>query len=327
MPRWTQLRFIVYLVILIGIFIVPTLVRDPYYLHILIMIGINCMFALSWRLIMRAGQLSFGHAAFIGIGAYACALAATRLGLPFWLALPLAGVAAAIIALPFGSAILRLRGMYFAICTWAFAEIMATVYLVAKEPFQGADGIALPTPAIGSIAFVTRTPYYYLTFVLLLITVAVLYRMDRSRLGMRINAMREADILAESVGINLMRYKTLAFTIACFFAGMAGGLYAYYLSFIAPYTFGVHLSIDCLVYAMVGGLGNIYGPLIGATLLTFIPTLLHATGFFKTMIFGAILVIVVIFLPDGLISLPQKFSSMRARLRGKEVGEENAPAT
>ena len=310
--------------IIIIVLILPILIRDPYYLDIMIMVAFNSILALTWRTIMRIGQLSFGHAAFIGIGAYTSALIVMKLGVSFWLALPISGIVSAVISLLIAFTTLRLKGMFFAITTWAFSEIMRSAYLIFKNPFGGATGLyGIPAPyqvnfyGLPLFSFDNKGAYCYLAFFLVLVTIFVLLRIENSRMGMLFDAIRVDDNLAESIGINLMRYKCIAFAIACFFAGIAGSFYAHYISFISPYSFELPLSVDAIVFSMVGGLASIIGPLVGACVLTIVSSLLHAAGFFKMIIFSIFLVSVVLFLPDGMISLPQRIKVLVARISRK----------
>jgi branched-chain amino acid transport system permease protein len=140
---------------------------------------------------------------------------------------------------------------------------------------------------------------------------------ENSRIGMRLDAIRVDDALAESLGISLMGYKCLSFALACFFAGIAGSFYAHYISFISPYSFELILSVDAIVFAMVGGLGSIIGPLLGASVLTVLSNFLHAAGFFKMILFSVFLVLVVLFVPDGMISIPRRTGELVARISNK----------
>lgn len=321
-----NVKTVSFFTLIIMMIVLPILIKDPYYVDIMIMVAFNSILALTWRTIMRIGQLSFGHAAFIGIGAYTSALIVMKLGLSFWLALPLSGLVSAAISLPIGFTTLRLKGMFFAITTWAFNEIMRSAYLILKNPFGGANGLyGIPSPnhiyfpGLLLVGFDNKEAYCYLAFFLVLVTILVLLRIEKSRIGMIFNAIRVDDNLAESVGINLMSHKCLAFAIACFFAGIAGCFYAHYISYISPYSFELSLSVDAIVFAMVGGLASITGSLIGAGVLTVLSNLLHAAGFFKMIIFSIFLVSVVLFLPDGMISLPQRMKILIARISKKGV--------
>jgi branched-chain amino acid transport system permease protein len=306
-------KWFIFFCILIALFILPLLIRDPFYVDIMIMVTLNCMIALTWRVIMRLGQFSFGHAAFVGIGAYASALMVTKLGISFWISLPLSGLITAFISLMIGFPTLRLKGMFFAMTTWSFNEITRAIYIIFKKPFGGMTGLygipapnSIHFPGLFEVRFDSKTEFCYLAFVLFLITFLVLYRIEKSRIGMKFDAIRVDDDLAESVGINLMKHKCLAFAIACFFAGVAGSFYAHYFSFISPNSFETALSVNAIVYGMVGGLGSIFGPLLGASILTVIPIFLHAAGFFKIIIYGVFLIAIILFLPEGLISLPER---------------------
>jgi len=306
---------------IIVMILLPLFIRDAYYLDILIMVAFNSILAVTWRTIMRIGQLSFGHAAFIGIGAYASTLIVMRLGVSFWLALPLAGLVTAAVSLLIGFPTLRLKGMFFAITTWAFNEIMRSAYLILKNPFGGATGLyGIPSPnpihlpGLPPITFESKESYYYLALFLVVVTVLVLKRIENSRTGMIFDAIRLDDSLAESVGISTMNYKCFAFAIATFFAGVAGSFYAAYISVISPYSFELILSVDAIVFAIVGGMSSIFGSLIGAGVLTILSNLLHAAGFFKMIIFSIFLVSVVVFLPDGMISLPRRIILLVARI-------------
>jgi branched-chain amino acid transport system permease protein len=307
------------LLIIFGIFVIvlPLIFDDPYYLDIMIMAAFHSMLALTWRTIMRIGQLSFGHAAFIGIGAYSSALLVMKLNISFWLALPLSGLITAAISFLVGMPTLRLVGMFFAITTWAFNEIMRSVYLIFKNPFNGSTGLyGIPSPNEIDLPFLTtidfngKTSFYYLAIILISVLILVLIRIEHSRIGMRFDAIRGDDSLAESLGINLMAYKCVAFAIASFFAGVAGSFYAHYIGFISPYSFELSMSVDAIVFAMVGGLASLIGPVLGATVLTVISSFLHAAGFFKMILFSVFLVLIILFLPDGMISFPNRIGSL-----------------
>jgi len=308
--------------------ILPILIRDPYHVDIMIMISFYGILALTWRAIMRIGQLSFGHAAFIGIGAYASALMVMKLGMSFWLALPLSGVASAAISLLIGVPTLRLKGMFFAITTWAFNEVMRSVYLIFKTPFGGANGLyAIPSPShvyfpgLPPVSFDNKGGYCYLAFFLLLVTVLVLRRIENSRIGLVLNAIRLDDSLAESIGVNLMSHKCFTFAIGSFFAGVAGSFYAHYISYISPYSFDLTLSVNAIVFCMVGGLSSINGPLIGVSVLTVLSSLLNAAGFYKMIIFSIFLVSAILVLPDGMISLPRRVTIFIDEIRN--TGQRN----
>lgn len=302
-------------VLLILLLTLPLFVKDPYTLHILIITIMNVILAVSIRLILTVGEMSIAHAAFMAIGGYTSALLVTRLGLSFWLTLLLGGIMATIIAILIGYITLRLKGFYFSLVTLAFAEIVLIVITRWDSLLGGYAGISdipPPNPVFG-IEFTSKVPYYYLILLLGIVTIAIMYRIDKSWLGRIFNSIRQSALLSESMGINIMRYKVLAFAIGCFFAGIVGAFQAHYYTVLAPAFFTLWESIYCLIYAQVGGVANIAGPAVGAIFLTIIPEFLRAANEFQPLIFGAILIVVILFLPGGLITIPGKIRSLAAK--------------
>lgn len=300
-----------FLFIFLAIF--PFITQDPYILNILITTGIWTIAAWGVRLIMSTGQLTLGHAAYMAIGAYASALLVMKGGLSFWIAFPLAGLISALIALLIGYPTLRIKGVYFSIITFAFAEIIRLIIIHWPSLLGGYGGltnIPAPQPFL-NIRFTSRLPYYYLLLALALITYAVMVRIDQSRLGKIFSAIHESDSLAESIGINIMKYKIIAFCIGCFFAGLSGSFYAHYFNFTSPEFFTIWQSIYCLIFVIVGGAGHVFGPLLGSFFLTLIPEILRVTREYEPVIYALILILIMFLLPGGLISLP-------GRLKGKK---------
>jgi branched-chain amino acid transport system permease protein len=299
------------------LFLVPLFVTSNFYLHMLIMTAVNIIMATSLWLILRSGQLSIGHAAFMAIGAYTSALLTMRAGLPFPLAMPLAGVMAAVIAVLVGYPSLRLKGLFFALVTFAFAEIVRIVFKsFGGDLFGGASGIsAIPHPSFFGIELASRTSYYYLALPLMLLTILVIYRIDKSRIGMNLVAISQADALAESLGINIMKYKVVAFVIGSFFAGVAGSFFAHYLRHISPESFTFWFSVYALIYVVVGGLGSIAGPIVGACTLSVFSESFRTFGDYEPIVFGVALILVVMFLREGVVSLPQR-ASLLVRILG-----------
>lgn len=299
------------LFIIIAVF--PFFTQDPYVLNILITTGIWTVAAWGVRLIMSTGQLTLGHAAYMAIGAYASALLVMRVGLSFWIAFPLAGIISALVALLIGYPTLRIKGVYFSIITFAFAEIIRLIIIHWPSLLGGYGGLAnIPAPhPFMTIRFTSRLPYYYLLLALVLVTYLVMVRIDQSRLGKIFSSIHESDTLAESIGINIMKYKIIAFCIGCFFAGLSGSFYAHYFNFTSPEFFTIWQSIYCLIFVLVGGAGSVFGPLLGSFFLTLIPEILRVAKEFEPVIYAIILILIMFLLPGGLISLP-------ARLQGKK---------
>jgi branched-chain amino acid transport system permease protein len=302
--------------LVIALLLLPLFVRNNFHLHVLIMTAVYVIMATSLWLILRSGQLSIGHAAFQAIGAYAAALLVMRVDLPFWLALPLAGLVAAIVAVIIGYPSLRLKGLFFALVTFAFAEILrVALNSFGKGIFGGASGISgIPHPDFFGIELTTKTSYYYLALGLMLVTVFVLYRIYKSRIGMTLVAISSADALAESLGVNTMRHKVFAFAVCSFFAGVAGAFYATYIRHVSPESFTFWHSVYALVYVVVGGQGTILGPMVGACALSAFSEGFRTFGDYQPIVYGTALVVVVLFLPAGLISLPSRLRSLATSL-------------
>lgn len=302
---------VVCLVALVVIF--PLVVRSPFYQHVIISIALSVILGTTLLFIFNTGQLSMAHAAFLAIGAYSSAILVTRFGINFWLALPLAGVTAGIVAAIVGAPILRLRGVYFILMTFAFGEAIRLFFAHAFTGiFGGATGIwDIPAPKFLTVDFMTsRIAFYYLAVAIMLITVLVLYRLNRSRVGLIFRSIREADIVSQHAGINIMLYKVLAFSIACFFVGLAGSFYAHYNFVLVPEDFPFERSLNVVIYMVVGGTGSLAGPVVGASILTVVFESLATFPYHRAIIFGVILIIVIMFLREGLVGLPRSASQL-----------------
>lgn len=296
----------------------PFIFNDPYYQHLLILICTWSILALGFLLILSVGQFTIGHAGFMAIGAYASALLTTKVGVSFWFALPLAAVIAAIFGAVMGWVMLRARMGAFLLLTLCFAEVVRLTIVYWPSLLGGRAGFPnIPRPdAIFGMAFDSKFPYYYLILFLLAVMVFVIYRMDRSKFGLIFKSIAQNPPLAQSVGVHLMRYKILAFTVACFFAGAAGSFYAHYLTFLSPEYFTVWKSLIVQMYAIIGGIGfMVAGPIAGAVFLVVLPELLRATETFSFILYGAVFILVIFFIPGGLLSLPQQVGVWRQALR------------
>lgn len=300
--RTNLIKRTVIAVIILILCLVPFITHNTYYIHILIMILIGVILALSLRLVMNVGEVSFCHGAMMAIGAYASAILSTKIGISFWLCLPLAAIVAAIIGLLLGVLVLRLKGVYFFLITFAFGEAVLLIMKLWRGLTGGPQGIySIKQPEMIS----APSAYYYLALGLGILTLFVMYRFDTSAYGRCFKAIRENEDLAGSTGMNTMAYKVIAFTTACFFAGLAGSYYAHYIRSIAPYVFDFHRSLEIIVYTVVGGAGSILGPLIGPAILGTLSEVFHAFESFSLLAFGLLLVITVLIVPGGIVDLPQ----------------------
>ncbi|MGA9755712.1 MAG: branched-chain amino acid ABC transporter permease [Desulfobaccales bacterium] len=273
-----------------------------YVLHLGILAGIYIILALSLNLIIGyAGQVSLGHAAFYGIGAYASALVSLHWHFPFPGAALAAMLVAGLCGFALGLPTLRLKEDYLAIVTLGFGVIVDLVFL-NLEITGGPDGLpGIPSPSFLGINF--REPWHYLILVMvaIILVLGATYRLVDSYHGRALRAIRDHEITAQVMGINTPAYKIVIFTLAAALAGLAGSLYAHYITFINPETFGLHTSILILAMVVLGGMGSIGGSVLGAVILTILPELLRQTHGYQDLIYGGLLVGLLILRPEGIL--------------------------
>ncbi len=266
-------------------------VIDPYYQQVLMLVGIYIIAALGLNLITGlCGQLTFGHAAFLSIGAYTAAILTRDFHLPFILSLVLGGLMAALFGILLGIPVLRLTGDYLGIATLGFGEIVRVAFTNMK----------ITGGAIGLAAIPRASNLINVTFFVILAVAAVVL-LENSRFGRALKAIREDEIAAEAMGINAMWYKIQAFGIGCFLAGISGGFYAHLLQYLNPNDFGFLKSFEILNFVVLGGLGSIPGTIVGTTVLTLAPEFLRFVQEYRMMIYGLLLVLMMIFRPHGLL--------------------------
>ena len=302
----------------------PFMVR-PYLYGVLIGLLINVIVVVSYRLITTTGEWSLGHVVMMGAGGYTSALLVKNLDVSFWLSAPAGGVAAAAVAFLLSFPLFRMKGFYFLIGSFAAGEALRLTWNRFRYPFGGPGGLSsifpplAELPGLGEIDFIEEIPYYFLVLVVMLASLWVMYRLERSRIGLTLHAIHWQDALAEAVGVDTWRYRTLAFVTASFFVGIAGALLAHYLGTINPNQFSLSVMLYVLVWVIVGGSATFAGPIIGVTVLTVIDTALRnvpAVGAHRPAIYGLILILTMLFLPDGLETLPAKARGWLERLRG-----------
>jgi branched-chain amino acid transport system permease protein len=258
------------------------------------------------------------------VGAYTSVLITMKLGLSFWIALPMAGLMTAFVGLGIGYLICRTGGGTFIMLTLAFAEVIRLTIVTETKYLGGTAGIMnIPRPNplnfLGySIGFSSKVPYYYLILFLLLITASFLYRMYNSKMGYVFSAVGQSDNVSQSLGIYLLKYRVLAFTISSFFAGLSGSFYAHYLIYICPENFTVWESLTVEIQAIVGGLSNfIAGPIAGACFLIILAEIFRGLKAWVPVIYGISIIAVIFFLPGGLASLSRIVRARIIRSRGE----------
>ena len=302
------------LALLAGLLVLPQVLSFSQR-EIAVLLVINVLLVVSYRLMTLTGEWSLGHVVLMGVGAYASALFSKRLGVPVPVSMLLGAVTAGVAAAALSFPLFRMKGFYFLIGSFAAGEVIRLIWKYFTFPFGGPKGLKLIPgfPDIGPISFFEPEIYYYLCLVVVAISVFILYRIERSRIGLTFHAIHWQDKLAESVGVDTFRYRMLAFVLASFFAGLAGSLYAHYIGTVNPTRFDVEEMVYVLIWAIVGGTATFYGPIVGVVVLTIInDVILRSLGLdeARPMFYGAILIASVLFLPDGLESLVPKFKRM-----------------
>ncbi|MEW6663969.1 MAG: branched-chain amino acid ABC transporter permease [Thermodesulfobacteriota bacterium] len=293
----------------------PLLIRSSYQMHLLIMTCINIMLGLSFSMLYSIGLMSMAAACFWAVGAYCSALLVMKGGLSFWIALPASGFAAALAGLILGTIMVRVPGVGFLIKTLVLAMVVPEV-VGHFEFFGGWAGIlGIPGPeSIGSLVFVRKTPYYYLGLGILFLNILVFRALYTSRVGRAWSAVRLNPNLAETLGINLYGHRMLVFVISSASAGVAGSFYAHYFQTLEPGMFTAFKAILIQIYSILGGLGfYILGPVVGAAIMTFVPELLRISKEIEPIITGLVLIVLVIFLPGGILSVPDRLRLLRSR--------------
>lgn len=306
--RYLKVSGFIAMVVLLSV--LPWVVRSPYHLHLLIMAGMHIILSMTFVLMFRTGLISLAIAAFWGMGAYASTLLVTRAGLSFWLALPFSGAVTGIIALIVGYLVVRNVGFAFLMLTAVIGMLVVTVFGNIRwlGGYQGIEGIPAPDPVtipfVGTILFDSKPSFYYLMLFLLLFTILAFSSMYKAWTGRAWIAIDLKPELAEAVGVNVFRYRLLAFVIASIVAGYMGSFYAHYIGAVIPEAFDMFTTIYVHVYAILGGLQfPILGPAVGAVIMTLVPEFLRIAEEMEPIITGFIIILLILFLPDGLMSL------------------------
>jgi branched-chain amino acid transport system permease protein len=250
---------------------------------------------------LRIGQLSAAQAAFMGLGAYTSTLLVMRLGLPFLIAFPAAGLLVAAIAVVIGPFFLRVKGVYFVLLTFALGEGIGLVFQEWVSLFGGNNGIhGIPKASLFGMAMLTPRSYYFLALALVVVTFLVALAVFRSALGAVLDSLNENEQLSQSLGVNALSYRVCIFALSGFLAGLAGSVYAHYTGFLSPEAFGFSTFIDMLAINVIGGISSPIGPVLGAILLVPLPELLRDVKQYQMLTYGLLLMAAVLFLPSGI---------------------------
>jgi len=295
------------LLCLSGALLFPILFKDPYFLHMAILIGIYGLLSISLNLLLGyTGQLSLGHAAFFGVGAYLSSLTYLNLGIPLWGGVVVALGGSGLLGFFVARLAFKLRGAYFVIMTIGIAEVLKLVALnwvdLTKGP-MGLTDIAAPEIHLGfmTIDFSQKMPYFYLVLFFVVLAFVLQNRLVNSTFGRSFIAIRENEDLAESIGIDAFKYLVIVVIVSSSIAGVAGSLYAHYVSFIDPGVFAFFISVNAVMMAIGGGQGTQAGPLLGAILFTLIPEWLRVFGDARMAVYALMVIFIVIFMPKGML--------------------------
>ena len=288
--------------------IAPVLSGSLYLLNLLSLLLIFIIFASAWNLLAYSGQGSLGHAAFFGIGAYASTLIAAKSGISPYITIFLGAAVAAFLGILIGLTCVRLKEWFLAMVTFGFAIIVQTIVVSILTPVTGGwDGIASPRLLSPDIYGYQLIEYYSILIITIASIIAIRYIM-KSRIGLAFQAIRENELEARASGVDPVRYRLLAFAMSAYLAGVAGALEIHHIGYITPEIFGVDLSFWPVTYVIFGGLGTLAGPIVGTVVLTIIWDGLKMAGltFARYVIVGILLILVIIFLPKGLVDLPDQ---------------------
>ena len=320
-----SLVYIIGITLLAFLALIPIMVKNDYFLHIIVMCCISIIYAQSLNLITGyMGAYSLAHAAFAGLGAYTTGLLTVDAGLPvgltFLAAIVVSGLFGVILAIPS----LKLKSSYLVITTISFGKIISLLIINSVDLTRGPRGLpGIPPIKIDlgflKLDFSTKQMYFYLVY-LAVIVVAIIYsRLIKSRTGRALTAVREDSIASEVIGVNVVYYKVLAFVIGTMTAGFAGALYTHYIRFISPETFDVANSISMMIMVTLGGMGTFWGPILGAITITMMLEMLRFLLDYKMIIYAVILFVVIFFLPKGLVGLLEKIGNLAKKLFSKKT--------
>ena len=278
--------------------------------HVLIVSLFYVMMASSWNLLAGyTGQVSFGHAAMAGIGAYTSGILAVKAGIDPWIGVCAGTAIAALLGLGLGALCLKMGGIYLSLTTLAFSQILHIVIVNEYDVTRGTMGLQVP----GLMAEYSKITYYYIMLAAAVLMLTILYRMIHSNLGLNFRAVQNDEVAAKSVGVKVLQVRILAFTVASAMAGFAGGLYGHYLLLITPEIPSLDLQFNVLAMTVIGGMGSFIGPVIGAFALNILAEKIRDYGEYHVLVFGLVALVVARFAPNGLLGLWRRFRTPTAR--------------
>lgn len=305
-------RVLVFALLFAAAAMIPFFTGSVFHFHIAIMICLAAMAAGGLGVIAWVGQLSLAHGMFVGIGAYTSAHLVMGAGVPFLVAAPLAGVFAAGLAWVIGSPLLRLRGVYFVLITFALNELFRLLMLEFRSVSGGSSGLAgLPPITLGPWALISKPQVYVFVLCCLLLVLGLMWLVRNGPLGRNFRAVEENMDLAEATGLPTAQTQVQAFAIGSGIAGFTGAVMGHYIGFISPETFGFQLSVSYIVILVVGGRLHLLGPLLGAAILIPLPEFLRGMMHYQHILYGVALILILMFLPNGVAGIGRLFTRQR----------------
>jgi branched-chain amino acid transport system permease protein len=301
----------------------PFFLKNPYYLSVLVFIGIYSITTMGLNLLMGyAGQISLGHGAFFGIGAYTSGILTVQYHLPVGVAFLLALLLTAVVAYLIGVPSLRLKGHYLAMATLAFGEIVNIVLNAAVNLTGGPSGFGeIPRIRLGSFVLDSELKYFYFVWGIFIVFFILTRNIIDSRVGRALRSIHGGEMAATAMGVNVSRLKIQVFILSALVASVSGSLYAHFVTFISPTTCSIMFSILLVMMVVVGGMANVWGCVLGAALLTLLPEYLRVFEDYDVLVYGFILLLIVMFLPGGVIRGLEMLYRAASRAYGR-VGEE-----
>lgn len=291
-------------------------------MNVMVFIGIYTMLSVALNLLLGfAGQISLGHAAFFGLGAYVSGILTATYGFNGWLTMAIAATLVGVLAFVIGFPILKLKGHYLAMATLGFGIIIYIIFNETVGLTGGPSGLSgIPNLKFAGYEFNTDVKNYYLVWTFALISVILALNLLHSRVGRALRAIHDSEVAARVIGVNVRFLKVQIFTLSAVISAVAGSLYAHTMTFISPASFGFNFSVELLTMVMIGGLGSVYGSFFGAALLTFLPEFLRSLQDYDIIFYGMLLIVMVLFMPGGLSRAATTVLSLILRKFGKRSG-------
>lgn len=301
------------------VLLLPLYFQGGYLMNVLVFVGINTMLAIALNLLLGyAGQISLGHAGFFGLGAYLSGILTASYGWNPWLAMPVTAAVVGCLAGLIGFPILKLKGHYLAMATLGLGIIIYIVFNETVDLTGGPSGLSgIPNLALGGVTFDSDVKNYYLIWGFTLTVILFSLNLANSRVGRALRAVHDSEVAARVVGVNARILKVQIFALSALLSSLAGSLYAHTMTFISPASFGFNFSVELLTMVVIGGLGSVYGSFLGAALLTLLPEFLRAAHDYDIIIYGALLMLMVMFMPGGLVrGIPDLFRKVLKKRGG-----------